>query len=121
MTKEEILKKYSIQYGGIEYIDKEHALRAMQKYADQEVQSQLTDLTNKLKEREWISVKNKLPDNEQQCVIWSEVEKKAIYDAWYYPEDEEWWSSNLIRYGITHWMQHPTLTPPSHKTKEIEG
>lgn len=64
---------------------------------------------------EWIDVREELPHDDLQCVIWDDVGRKEVIAR--YDGDGEWiaddGSETLYDYEVTHWMYAPV--PPDIK------
>ena len=72
---------------------------------------QEADIEELLKEREWISVKDKLPDDVKDVIVCDEF--GLVYPAYYYTFDGCWmysFAAERCEHKITHWM--PLPTPP---------
>ena len=69
----------------------------------------IADIIRIATEPEWISVKERLPDDDVQCLVWHKNGRECrVAVRW---EGEFWEGSIRITSNVTHWMSLPA--PPS--------
>ena len=83
--------------------------------------NRIASLEAELKQREWISVEDRLPENDNEVYIYPEVELQNYHNSGYYcPNKKEWTIIEYNQYGCdsynpspTHWM--PLPSPPQEQ------
>ena len=55
----------------------------------------------------WISVKDRLPEKSQRCIIYERYEYRTISLVYYFSENKKWQDEIGDEYYPTHWMPLP--------------
>lgn len=61
-------------------------------------------------ESSWISVKERLPEDDFNCIVTNEY-GRGVNIAYYVKEEKLWYTScsGEVVYGVTHWMKAPEI------------
>ena len=91
-TKEEVLKPYVERIlRHTEIVDKDNALLAMEKYANEVMLS---------REKGWIPIKEEIPEDYKRVIYFDSRERGSIEIGYFV------WSQSPCEY-VTHWMELP--------------